>query len=205
MAVRVGSRALAMPRFNRQIVIGILLAAVSASLVLYLTRPLERVPVLVAGSDLPAGTPLADADVAVRYVEDANGMIQGTSLGELAGWALHVPLLEGEPLLSSVVAPLDLVVAPKVLSLALPMEHAVLGRLARGDLVDVYVTHGSGLDGPTETKLIASEVFVVASEMSDAVGAGGDVHVLLAVDDELARILAGASRSGSVDLVKVNR
>jgi Flp pilus assembly protein CpaB len=94
--------------------------------------------------------------------------------------------------------------APNVIALSLDESHAVLGRLLPGDRVDVYVTVGNGLGDDPVTHLVATGVYVVESR------AGGDgidadrVNLLLAVDEELALTIAGAGRSGAVDLVRVS-
>ena len=58
MAVNVRVRGITIPRPDTRTLIGIGLAAVAALLVLWLTRPTPTIPVLVAGSDLPAATPI---------------------------------------------------------------------------------------------------------------------------------------------------
>ena len=52
MALGVRVRDIALPTVDRRMVIGAILAAVAALGVLMLTKPPERIPVLVAGSDL---------------------------------------------------------------------------------------------------------------------------------------------------------
>lgn len=202
MAVRAGSASFALPNVDRRLLLGALLAVVSAALVLVLTQQPETYPVLVAGDTLSAGSPLDSLSVGVRYVENPDGLVEGTSLGELEDWVLAVPLQEGEPLLASVLLPPVVTSAPNVIALSLERAHAVLGRLSAGDLVDVYVTAG-GVTSSGGTSLVASDVYVVDASTSETTGGTGRVEVLLAVDDDLARELAAAGRSGGVDLVRV--
>lgn len=200
MAVRVGH--LALPTVDRRTIVGIGLAALAAALVLVVTRPAPTYPVLVAGTDLPAGTPLSEVDLDVRRIADPGGLVQGTEPGELADWTLKVPLAAGEPLLTSLLQPPQVLSAPDLLALDIEAAHAVLGRLVAGDLVDVYLTSGSGVE-PAATRLVASDVFVVEAHLVEAGGGRDRVELLVAVDDRLAAELATAARSGQLDLVRV--
>jgi Flp pilus assembly protein CpaB len=200
MAMRLGH--LALPAVDRRALLGVGLAALAATLVLVVTRPSPTFPVLIAGSDLPAGVPLSEVDLAVRRVADPTGLIQGTEPGELADWRLKVPLVAGEPVLASVLQPPQLLAAPNLIALDIEAAHAVLGRLAGGDLVDVYVTSGSSAGNGT-TRLVASEVYVVQAALVDVGGGRDRVELLVAVDDRLASELAAAARSGELDLVRV--
>ena len=204
MAVRAWPSTLAVPQIDRRTVIAALLAAIAAALVLVVTQPPDRTPVLVAGSDLPTGAALADLDLEVRYVEIADGLVWGTEPGELAGWSLRIPIAEGEPLVASALLPPQQVAAPNLIALSLDLEHAVLGQIGPGDSVDVYSTVSDGFESTAQaTTRIARDVYVVSVDVGTDPSRRGRVDVLLAVDDDLAPVLAGAARSGSVDLVKV--
>ncbi len=203
MALGVNVRDIALPTFDRRMVIGGILAAIAALGVLQITKPPERVPVLVAGSDLAAGRPLGDLDIEVRYVESSTGLVAGDSIGALEEWSLRVPLAEGEPLVSSLMQPPELLAMPNVIALSLAAENAVLGRLVAGDKVDIYLTSSGGFDTEPSTELLASNVFVVEAVASESSIDRGSVNVLLAVDDGLAARLAAASHTGDIDLVRV--
>ena len=206
MAVRAWPVSAHLIRLDRRTVVAALLAALAAALVLILTRPPDRIPVLVAGTDLPAGTPLATLDLDVRYVESGEGLVEGTTAGDLGAWVLRFPITEGEPLLVAALAPPEQLVAPNLIALSLSHEHAVLGELGPGDHVDVYITEGSEFAAAsTATRRVAAGVYVVRASMSDDPSRRHQVDVLLAVDDELAAVLAGSTRQGTVDLVKVSR
>jgi hypothetical protein len=204
MAVRARVSDLSMPIIDRRLVVGGLLAALAAVLVLVLTQPADRIPVLVVGEDAASGVALSDLDIGVHYVDSADGLVQGSSLGDLESWSLSVPLAAGEPLLKSLLRPPAMSTMPNVLALSLAGEHAVLGQLSAGDLVDVYVTSDHLLGEIPETSLVASDIYLVAATMSDNPADRGRVDVLVAVDDGLAPILAKAARSGGIDLVKVS-
>lgn len=203
MAIGIGVRDIALPNIDRRRIIGGILAAITALGVLQLTKPPERVPVLVAGSDLVAGRPLGEMNIEVRYVESATGLVAGDSVGELAEWSLRVPLVEGEPLVTSLMQPPELLASPNVIALSLPAENAVLGRLVAGDHVDIYVTYAGGFEVESSTGLLASSVYVVEVVTSESSVDRGRVNILLAVDDRLASDLASASHSGAIDLIRV--
>jgi len=202
MAIGVRVRAWSPPRPDLRTLIGIGLAAVAALLVLWLTRPVPTVPVLVAGSDLPAGTPLADLDLDVRRTTDGDGMVVGDAPGDLSDWVLVAPLAAGEPLLPSLLRPPEVRSAPDLLAVEIDEAHAVLGRIDPGDHVDVYASTSQPGE-PTTTRLIASSVYVVDASVADSSVNGGTVQLLLAVDDSLAATLTSAMNAGDLDLVRV--
>jgi Flp pilus assembly protein CpaB len=203
MAVRARALAFGWPDVDRRYLIGGIAAAIAAALVLVLTQPQERVPVLVAANDLPAGAPLAGLDLAVRYVEDGSGHVVGNDAGDLADWSLARPIENGEPIVPSMLVPPQMGPMPDVLAMSLDPSHAVLGELSKGDLVDVYRTTDAGQGVPMTAERIADGVFVVEARVSDDPADRGDVLLLLAVDDDLAALLTAAARSGTIDLVKV--
>lgn len=203
MAVGIRVRDIALPTVDRRMIVGGILAAVAAFSVLQLTSPPDRLPVLVAGSDLVAGRPLGEMDIAIRYVESATGLVAGDSIGDLVEWSLRVPLAEGEPLIASLMQPPALLASPNVIALSLPAANAVLGRLVTGDRVDVYVTTAGGFDSESTTELMAERVYVVEVVPPASSLDRGRVNILLAVDDGLAAEVAAALHSGTIDLVRV--
>lgn len=203
MALRVELNRISLPAVNRRTVLGIALAAVAAALVIVVTRPAPTVPVLVAGADLPAGTPLAELDVATRQVADASGLVAGNELGELSTWSLRLPIDEGEPLLPSMLQSPERVAAPDLMSLELDAAHAVLGRLSPGDLIDVYATTDLGPASEPTTELIAESVLIVDTANGDQAGAVRKIALLVAVGPELAETLTAALHHGELDLVRV--
>lgn len=203
MALSVDSiRDLPLPRLASRTMLGIGLGAVAALLVLFLTRPPATVPVLVAGEDLPAGTPLSELDVVVRDVEQADGLVIGDELGELATWVLGAPLADGEPLLASQLRPGVALSAPNTIAVELDAAHAVLGRLRGGDLVDVYATSAEP-GRSTGATLIAGSLYVIEARLVESNAGPDRVELLLAVDDDTAKAITTAIHSGEVDLVRV--
>lgn len=202
MTVGVRLRSLTIPRPDTRTLLGIGLAALSVLLVLWITRPVPTVPVLVAGSDLPAGTPLSELDLTVRNTADADGLVVGDEPGELSDWVLVAPIAAGEPILPSLLRAPEVQAAPNLLALELDRAHAVLGRIDPGDRVDIYAST-SRPGEPAETRLIASSVFVVDAAISDSTMSGDQIELLLAVDDSLAASLTAAMNGSDLDLVRV--
>jgi len=205
MALRALPATMSIPHVDRRYLIGGLAAALATILVLIITTPPTRTSVLVAGGDLPAGAALSGLEIGTRQVNDAEGLIEGTTLGELAEWSLVVPLREGEPLLASTLRPPEMVAAPQAMGVSLPAAHAVLGRLDAGDVVDVYLTPNASPGGPSPVATrIAQRVYVIDAAESASPGAMGRIDVLLAVDEEITPVLAAGARDGTIDLVKVS-
>ncbi len=202
MAVGVRLRSVTIPRPDMRTLLGIGLAAAAALLVLWMTRPIATVPVLVAGSDLPAGTPLSKLDLTVKNTTDADGLVVGDEPGELSDWVLVAPIASGEPILPSLLRAPEVQAAPDLLALELDRAHAVLGRIDPGDRVDIYAST-SRPGEPTETRLVASSVFVVDATASDSTVNGDQIQLLLAVDDALAATLTAAMNGSDLDLVRV--
>jgi Flp pilus assembly protein CpaB len=195
-------RQLPLPAVAPRTLLGIGLAAVAAVLVLVVTQPPASVPVLVAGTDLPAGTPLSELEVEVRQVESSAGLVTGDELGELGDWVLASPIAAGEPLLPSMLRPVEALAAPDTIAIQLDSAHAVLGQLSAGDRVDVFATTSRpGI--PAETVLIATSIYVLEAGVTDATAGPDRVELLLAVDRSTARALTTAMHAGEIDLVKV--
>lgn len=195
-------RQLPFPQVAPRTLLGIGLAAVAAVLVLLLTQPPASVPVLVAGTDLPAGTPLSELEVEVRQLESAAGLVSGDELGELGDWVLATPLAAGEPLIPSLLRPAESLAAPDTIAVQLEAAHAVLGQLSAGDRVDVFAT-ASRPGVPAETALIATSIYVLEARNTDSTAGPDRVELLLAVDRATARALTTAMHAGEIDLVKV--
>ncbi len=195
-------RRLPLPAVAPRTLLGIGLAAVAAVLVLVVTQPPASVPVLVAGTDLPAGTPLSELEIEVRQVESSAGLVTGDELGELGDWVLASPIAAGEPLLPSLLRPVEALAAPDTIAIQLDSAHAVLGQLSAGDRVDVFATTSRpGI--PAETVLIATSIYVLEAGVTDATAGPDRVELLLAVDRSTARALTTAMHAGEIDLVKV--
>ena len=182
--------------------LGVGLAAAAALLVLFVTRPPATVSVLVAGSDLPAGTPLVELEIDVRQVESADGLVAGDDIGDLGDWVLAAPVTAGEPLLPSLLRPAASIAAPHVIAIELEAGHAVLGQLTGGDRVDIFAT-SSRAGEPTETELIATSIYILEARLGASTAGPERVELLLAVDRPTARALTNAIHAGDIDLIRV--
>lgn len=186
---------------DRRTLLGVALAALAGLIVLALTQPAATSPVLVAGADLEAGVPLGELALVVRHVETTEGLVIGDSVGDLADWSLRGPIAAGEPLIPSMLVPPQLSAAGSLVSVAVERDHAALGAVGPGDVVDLYLTTAVGL-GEKTTTLLAADVFVVETSVPTTGLSQNTISLLLGVDDDLAGRIAAASRAGDLDIVK---
>ncbi|MEZ5175919.1 MAG: RcpC/CpaB family pilus assembly protein [Acidimicrobiia bacterium] len=204
MAISIRARGWSLPTLDRRRLIGIALAAFAGILVLFLTQPAPRIGVLVAAEDLRPGVPLTSDSVTVRWVSSAEGFVDLDSFDAIENWTLRAPLVAGEPLIPSLLQSPEVSAMPNVIALSLDESHAVLGRIAPGDRVDLYRTSTSGgFDTAPVTELLASRIYVVEARTGETGLDADRVDLLLAVDEDLAAVIAGAARHGEIDLVRV--
>jgi len=189
---------------DRRTVLGLLLAALAGILVLTLTRSPELTPVLVAGSDISAGTPLGEVDLEVRRVNSADGLVAGDTVGDLSDWTIRVPLSSGEPLLPSLLVPPAVGSAPDALALSLDRAHAVQGQLVVGDIVDVLLTTAASLDAEAVTRTVASGIYILSVDLGDTGFDADRVDIVLAVDSNIASQITNARENGTIDLLRVS-
>ncbi|MFV1999586.1 MAG: RcpC/CpaB family pilus assembly protein [Acidimicrobiia bacterium] len=189
---------------DRRTLLGLLLAALSGIIVLTLTRPPTLTPVLVAGGDINAGTPLGQVALDVRRVSSADGLVAGDTIGDLADWTIRVPLSAGEPLLPSLLVPPAVGSTPDALALSLDRAHAVQGQLVAGDTVDILVTSVTSLDSSAVTETVASGVYILSVDLGDTGFDADRVDVVLAVDAATASLIANARETGTIDLLRVS-
>ncbi|MDH3730647.1 MAG: SAF domain-containing protein [Acidimicrobiia bacterium] len=193
-------------RVNKRTLVAVGLASAAAFFVLALTRPDASVGVLVAAQDIPAGAALEGDLVTSRQMAAADGLIAGTDVGELEGWALATGVAAGEPLLPSLLVDPSAVPRASSLSISIAEAHAALGSIVAGDSIDIYVTWPSSAAASRRTELLAAGVLVLeAREAPDAIAGRRDLELLLAVDESLAPLIAGGHRSGDLDLVRVSK
>ncbi|GBE25492.1 hypothetical protein BMS3Bbin02_01778 [bacterium BMS3Bbin02] len=200
----VSERLAALPTIDRRTALALAAGFASALLVLALSAPPSLTAVLVADGPLPAGTALGDLPVTYRNVDNADGLIVGSDIGELADWTLVTPLTEGEPLLVSLIRPPQQITAPQQMALAIPATQAVLGEIQAGDSVDILVTRTAGVGSDATTEVLARDVYVISAVLAESTAFGDELRLILAVTDQLAVDLANASYAGDLDLIKVN-
>ena len=173
-----------------------LLAATVALVVLIVTSPPERISILSAGSDLPAGVPFGELDVAVREVEDVTGLIVADETGRLSTHVLMAPLAMGSPIPRSLLAAPEEGRGSDLLGLHLDSAAAVHGWLHAGDLVDVYAVGD-------DVALIARNVAVVDVVTESTSLGSGSVRVVLGVSDDLgSELLAAIGRGADPHLIR---
>lgn len=164
----------------------------------------ERVEVLVAARDIPAGTELTTS--MVRSIElDADSPLAATLLlrGRLEpGMVVDGVLAEGSPIRTT-----DLVEGSggdrlRSMSIQVDRAQAVGGDVAIGDLVDVIDV----IDGSPTYVVAGVQVVDVATEgssrgLSGGSGPGG-FFVVVQVDARQALALAGAMEDGGIQVVR---
>jgi Flp pilus assembly protein CpaB len=154
----------------------------------------------VAGEDLRPGDPLT-AD-AVRFVPmDLPGEVAAAAFRDgsgLEGRATVAPIGAGELIQAGSLSDQGSGDPAAEVSLALPRERAVDGRLRPGDLVDVY---GSGEDG---TMVVAPGLRIVdVTAPGGAFADGEELTVTLAVVEVRHRAaVVDAASAGTVTLVR---
>lgn len=164
----------------------------------------ERVEVLVAARDIPAGTELTTG--MVRSIElDADSPLATTFVlsGRLrAGMVVRGVVVKGSPIRTA-----DLVEAAdgdrlRSMSIQVDRAQAVGGDLAVGDRIDViHVVDGT----PTYVVAGVQVIDVASSQNSRGLtgsGAAGGFFVVVRVDARQALALAGAMDNGGVQVIR---
>jgi len=165
--------------------------------------------VWVAAADLAAGTRLTASDLVPRAarlgsVSDHYLHVVG---GDPAGSTLVRAVSAGDLLPVSAVRPVDAALEdPRQVTVPVAAFHYP-GDLARGRLVDVYVTPGADTDSSSRAapELLVSGALVVSVEDSGSRfgGTSASIGVVLSVaPDDVSRLVAGL-HEGPVDLVRV--
>ena len=200
-------------RRNRRLVVALLLCLAAGLAVQQLTpAPAATASAWAAARDLPAGRVLAASDLAVVQVPP--GVLPGGTLepAALEGKQLAVALRKGQLLADS------LLVGPGMLAGSPPGAAAVPLRMADpasiqlvspGQLINVVMTGGGGLEQAAPAQLLATAVPVLwtsarggrAGQWLDT--AETDGLMVVAADPEQARRLAGASTQGKLFFVLV--
>ncbi|MDP9903355.1 MULTISPECIES: Flp pilus assembly protein CpaB [Arthrobacter] len=201
---------------NRRLVVALLLCVAAGIAVHQLTPPSEqRVTVLAAARDLPAGSTLMDSDL--KPLEVLPDGVPAGALSPKTGYGgkqLASPLRKGQiPTDAQLLGPGLLTgTAPATAAVPLRMaDPASIQLISPGQVVDVVLTAADGPEGPgKKSELLASAVPVLWTS-----GQGGkatqwlgtneaDGLVVVAANPQQAEILAGASTRGKLFFVLVN-
>ena len=160
--------------------------------------------VFVAAHDLAPGTVVTDADLrAARVRADASvleTLFAADDAGAVRGQVVRTMVSGGALVTRADVRPADAQAAPRVMSVPLPLAHAVGGDVHAGDRVDVLAVDDDGHAG-----YVLTDAEVVRAEHQSGgplAAASSDLTVSLVVDGEQATRLATALATGTVTLVR---
>jgi hypothetical protein len=165
----------------------------------------DRVPVWSAASALAAGTTLAADDLVATPVAVDDLAAYAAASQDLVGMRLVRDLGAGELVPSSALSAGD-AVDRRLVTVPVDPLHAP-PTLARGELVDVYVSPRDGASVGTGVDvlpaLVLARVLVADPGSVDTSGAGDQLGVVLDVAAADADRAVAAARGGEVDLVRV--
>lgn len=154
----------------------------------------------VAARPLAPGAPVTADDIRFEPIDLPAGVARSafSRPADLEGRVLVAPVGEGELLQDGALSDQGRAEPAAEVSLALTRDLAVDGRLAAGDVVDVYATHADG------TSVVAEHVTVVAvTEAGGSFSDGRELTVTLALTDSGQRVpVIHAAREGQVTLVR---
>jgi hypothetical protein len=165
----------------------------------------DRVPVWSAASALAAGTTLAADDLVPTPVSVDDLEAYAATSQDLVGLRLSRDLGAGELVPRSALSAAD-AVDRRLVTVPVDPLHAP-PTLARGELVDVYVSPrdgasvGDGVD--VLPALVLARALVADPGSLDTSGAGDQLGVVLDVAAADADRAVAAARGGEVDLVRV--
>ncbi|NKX49629.1 Flp pilus assembly protein CpaB [Arthrobacter deserti] len=201
-------------RRNRRLLAALLLCAAAGLGVQALTpAPAATVPMVVAADDLPAGTVLTAAHLTVRPYPAATGP-PGSSPAppHVLGRRLASALRAGSPVLDTSLAGPGLLAGSPAGTVAVPVRPAdpsTVQLVVPGQLVDIVLSSGNGLEQPASSAVLARSVPVLWK--ADGAGTAGGLPgsapaeglVVVAASPAEAAALAGSSGRGQVVLVLV--
>ncbi|GAA1498179.1 hypothetical protein GCM10009628_31830 [Paeniglutamicibacter kerguelensis] len=205
-------------KYRRLLAAAVAMLAVVTSLAALAPEAEERVQVLVAGRDLPAGTLLTDSDLALAPVSRSLLPAGGLGRGEpVAGSRLAIPLVAGSPLLETMIIGPGLLAGtpPGTVAVPLRLNDAQTASLLRaGQRVDVVLTEGNGFETAVTSRVLARGLAVLwTGAQPDAAqqgpwGASGadDVAglIVVAAGSAIAESLSSAPQRGKLAVVLVN-
>jgi pilus assembly protein CpaB len=161
----------------------------------------------VAARDLPEGAVVASGDVELAAVSLPSRLSAAyAGAGEsLTGTSLTRPVRAGELVATAWLAAAPGTSPGRSMTIPVEPEHAVGGALQPGDRVDVLATFDAGnVRARTLVLARAVEVLDVVETGALAFGENTLVGITLAVGPEQATRLAFASRTGEIDVARVD-
>ncbi|MEZ2390276.1 RcpC/CpaB family pilus assembly protein [bacterium RCC_150] len=200
---------------NRRLVVALLLCAAAGIVVHQLTPASEqRVTVLAAARDLPAGSTLAEADFQPLLVPP--GLAPAGALNSTSGYRgkqLASPLQKGQiPTEAQLLGPGLLTgAAPGTAAVPLRMaDTSSIQLVVPGQLVNIALTAAEGLEGKAKKSEILATAVPVLWTSAQGGKAGqwlgtneSDGLVVVAANSQQAEVLTGASTRGKLFFVLV--
>jgi pilus assembly protein CpaB len=199
-------------RRRRRLIAALLLSAAAALSVAQLTPPdPDTARVVLAARDLPAGSVLTDADVVLARAAPA--IVPESALLEVSDAVSHQvsgPLRKGQFITDASLLGPGLLVGMPPGTQAIPLRLAdpsTVKLVQPGQLVDVVISAGNGLEQSVSNRVLAAEVPVLwkppaapnATPLSAPEGTEG--LVVVGAPPQQAAELAGASAHGKIFLV----
>ncbi len=160
----------------------------------------HRVPAVIAVNSLAAGTTVTAQDVEIVNVAIPDSVQRIASSQDVIGKVLAQPLVAGALVPPSVVSTSGSLTTRTI---AIPIRAGHLPGLARGSLVDVWVTpslDGVATPGPA-TRVV---VDALVAEVPQDVDPSSDTSISLQVENENVQPLVQAMRDGLIDIVIVS-
>ena len=199
---------------NRRLIAAVLFCIPAGLTVQQLTpAPADTVIAFAAATDLPAGKSLEPGDVSKISVPP--GLLPaGNPRSETAfeGMQLAAPLRQGQLLTDAQILGPGLLAGSPPGSAAVPLrmaDPASIQLVSPGQLVNVVLTGGNGLEQPAESRVLAESVPVLWTSVQGGKAgpwlATGDTEglIVVAAAADQARRLAGASTQGKLFFVLV--
>lgn len=191
-------------RHRRGIAALLLGVATVATLRTLSPAPPEQVDLLVAASDLSAGTEVGTEDVTIVQVPE-HAVPQGAQQrDEVVGRTLAGPLRRGEPVTDAGLVNAGMVAGyPGMVALPVRVPDAdVVSLLQPGDTIDVVATDPS--NGETHQVATGVRVVTVPASRSDSPGGAQTLPgrlVVLAAPSTTAKNIAGAATTGYLSVM----
>ncbi len=208
MDVAVAARAARPTWLNRRTILGVVLVGISLiggqSI---LENAKAAAPVWVVTRDLPGGATLDSHSLRVEHVGLPASLVSTYLPASVdpAGQILTRPLAAGELVPANWIARDSGSSGTRALTVPVDPERAVGGALRPGDLIDMYATFDAGDSrARTVTLVRAVEVVDLVSAAGLVMGDKAVVGITISVTPEEAQRVAFASRSGALDIVRVD-
>ncbi|MCG2621737.1 Flp pilus assembly protein CpaB [Arthrobacter sp. I2-34] len=201
-------------RRNRRLFAALLLcAAAGLTVQAFVPAPAASVPVVVAAADLPAGTVLTDAQLTEqRYPATTGPPGSAASPAGLVGRRLASALRAGSPVLDTSLVGPGLLTGRPPGTAAVPVRPAdpsTVQLVSPGQLVDIVLSSGNGIEQPVSSTVLARSVPVLWKADGGTADPGllgstsAEGLVVVAASPAEAAALAGSSSRGQVVLVLV--